>query len=126
MPLSFTISSAAGVIRVSGSGRASLADNIRMAESLREHPELRPGMSLLLDAREMEPDLFTADLRSSARYFEPLGLRRMAIVAPADYAFGTARAFAVHAEAVGLEVGAFRSVDEALAWVQAPPLPGVR
>ena len=62
-----------------------------------------------------------ADLRGTATYFAGLRprIQRVAILAPDDLAFGLMRMASVFSDAEGLDAEAFRSEDEARAWLAA-------
>lgn len=91
---------------------------------LRSHPRMCFGVSIIVDAREVENTPSTMELRVIAgdlKSLFDLGLAAVAIVADRTFVYGVARMFAAFAEALGENVHAFRCTDEALTWLQDQP-----
>ena len=92
------------------------------ARRLLSDPELRPGLNMLSDHSELE---FTATTeiaklvpRLLAQLAERLGPFRFAAVVPSDASYGMARMTGVLAEGSPAEFRAFRSLEEAEAWLK--------
>jgi hypothetical protein len=94
-----------------------------MKSSLRTvlgHDRFRPGALILVDARAMSGAPPTDEMREVAGAMPPLvdaGLSAMAIVSDRQSIYGVARMFSALAEPFGARVSAFRTVDEARAWL---------
>jgi len=88
-------------------------------------------VKLLLDVRASEalatrnPDQIRRAAEFLERFAERIG-RRCAVVVARDVQFGLARMGSVFSDGVGVDSQVFRSVDEAVAWLQKPRPSGSR
>jgi hypothetical protein len=111
---------------VHASGKVTLEEIRSSMAELLAHERFAPGVSLLSDWREATGAPSAAELRLIAQETAPLvhrGLGPVAIVCSSAFIYGVARMFAVFAEVVHANVAAFRSMDEALQWLEAQPKP---
>jgi hypothetical protein len=95
-----------------------------LLRELRAHPLMRAGVSIIVDARDVDSVPTTSELRVIAvdlKTVFDLGLEAVAIVADQTFVYGVARMFAAFAEALGQNVHAFRCADEAHAWLHDQP-----
>ena len=77
---------------------------------------------VIVDARNVREVPTTAELRIVARDLAPLrthGVSRIAVCASSTFIYGIARMFGVFADAIGLQVGAFRRMEEAQDWLSS-------
>ena len=106
--------------KLRASGEVTLGEVERAIEAMVAHPELTHGTDVLIDASEVEGVPSTPELRSAARALVPLldkGLVAVCVVSHNPFIYGVARMFSVFAEAVGVQVGAFREFDGAHRWL---------
>ena len=110
------------VFVVRASGVVTHAECERAIDDVLAHPAGRGGASrkLLVDARGVASAPNRDELQALARdmkTFIDRGYGPMAIVTDQTFVYGVARMFAIFAEAFGLSVRAFRSVDDASDWL---------
>jgi hypothetical protein len=108
------------VLMVHASGRVTYEEVERVITDLMADPRLCVGHRIFVDCRDVQSTLSTPELRAVAGEIAPLidrGLGQIAILAGSTFLYGIARMFSVFAEAVGVEVLAFRSIDEANEWL---------
>lgn len=101
-------------------GKVTYGEVMAFLDHLRAHPRLADARSVLVDARDVSGAPDTDELREIARALQPLlsyGLARYAVVTGSDFVYGVARMFSVFAELMDINVGAFRDMDEAKAWL---------
>jgi len=106
------------VLRSSGS--VTLAETMWVLEQIRSHPRLRGHVGILSDARQVNGLPTTKELRVFACALRSLhagGVEAMAIVTSSTFVYGVARMFSVFAEPSGVNVSAFRDLDEAQRWL---------
>ena len=111
-------------VLVSAGGSVTFAEIAVMLDDLLDDPRITSGTSVLVDARGVREVPTTAELRIVARDLAPLrenGVDRIAVAADSMFIYGVARMFGVFADAIGLQVGAFHSVDEARKWLASFP-----
>lgn len=111
-----------GTFVITASGVVTHEEATRLLNTLRQHPRMGPGTELLADARAVTGVPSTEELRAIATLLRPLrehGLGPVAIVSSTAFVYGVARMFAVFAELMDARVAAFRSMDEARAWLAA-------
>ena len=92
----------------------------RALDDILAHPAQEGTRTILIDGRGVVAAPSSSELRSLARdmkVFVRRGYGPIAIVTDRTFVYGVARMFAVFAEAFGLHVRAFKSVDEASAWL---------
>ena len=101
-------------------GHLTYADAKGSIDATLAHPRFGPGCDALFDGTDVNTVPSTAELRTLAADLKPLrdaGLSAVALVAGSNFTFGVARMFSAFAEAFGAKVGAFRSVEDARAWL---------
>lgn len=102
------------------SDRVTLNETLRTIDELLGHPHLSPGTRILIEGRSVTHAPSSAELRIIAREIKVLldyGVVAIAIVTGHTFVYGVARLFAAFAEAVGANVGVFRSPDQARRWL---------
>jgi len=123
MPCSYRIEG--DLLYLLAEGHYELEDFEKLVHRALADPACPDPATLLVDARRAEVNPSTGDLRDSARFVGSLGRRirpRLALVVERDLHFGLGRMFAAFAERHGLNLGAFRDLDEARGWLaEAPP-----
>jgi hypothetical protein len=118
LPATYTIDTERRLV-VSRAWGAMTDDDVREHHRLlSEDPLFDPAYRQLVDMTGITEDLVgvrTKSAESHDQLFNP-GVKR-AWVAPADYAFGMARMYAVAAEIQGQNIGVFRARSEAEQWL---------
>jgi hypothetical protein len=107
---------------VRATGDVTYPECQRALDDILAHPAAAAAdaRKILVDARGVASAPSTEELRVIARDMKGLitrGYGPMAIVTDRTFVYGVARMFAVFAEAFGLHVRAFRSVDDASSWL---------
>ncbi len=121
MPTSYELDENLSLVRSQAWGLLTDEESSEHYASIQADPKFKPHFRQLCDLRLLdEIDTSASALRQLARLrvFAP-GVRR-AFVAPADLHFGLARMLQVFCEQEGTEVGVFRTVPEAEAWLDIP------
>ncbi len=123
MPLSYAISPNEKLVRVSATGAVHSDDIPKFTASLIGDAGIGRGMSFLVEANDVEPDLTFTDLRNAAGALQDLkakGINTMAIVTDTTHIYALAQVFAVFAPAATVDVKVFRDISEALKWLKNP------
>ena len=118
MPTDFRILPHIRAVHVRSSGVVSLQEILAYEERLAADPGFDPTYTEVIDMRQVERlDLSHADVativgyeQNHARY---AGVRRVAVVAPADLEFGLARMYEMLGDDSPMETEVFRNLDEA-------------
>jgi len=126
MPIEYTIDHAQRLVRATGRGTLTGEDIFGYQKDVWSRPEVS-GYDELMDMTDIEK----IDLRSVDHIKQLAGLSasmdttssqsKFAIVAPGDYAFGLGRMYESYRRLEGRstkQVGVFRSLDEALAFLE--------
>ncbi|HLA90041.1 MAG TPA: hypothetical protein VJL28_06395 [Gemmatimonadaceae bacterium] len=126
MPITFHINAAEGVIYTTAQGVVTDADILAHKDAMVRHPDFRPGMRQLSDARLIERlDVSTAGVSLFAAHdglhASDLGAHQIAIVVGTDEVFGMARMYQSVTEANLPGVQIFRDMDEARRWLGLAP-----
>ena len=109
------------VFVVRATGDVTYDECQRAIDEILYHPASDTGRKILVDGRGTTTAPKTTELQAIARDMRLLiarGYGPMAIVTDRSFVYGVARMFAVFAEAFGLQVRAFHSVDEASGWLE--------
>lgn len=100
-------------------GVFSRADSVAHRQELLKDPDFDPSYSQVADFTQVTKfDLSAEDINELAQesVFSPQS--RRALIVPSDVAYGLARMFGTLRETQGeIEIGVFRSLEEALEWV---------
>jgi len=104
-------------------GRPSVEGIAEAAQTMADHPAFHAALPAVWDLSEAhEPELSSDDMRRLAPLVAKLrdgsdGRPRVGIVTPSDAAFAGARMFSgVNEPRMRVELGVFRSYEEAAAW----------
>jgi hypothetical protein len=84
--------------------------------------QLRPGTSLLVDARLSRARRTSEEFRTRATWVASLGSKGLSsrcaiVIAPEPHQIGMARMVATHHEIQGVEMSIFTDLEEALRWL---------
>lgn len=112
------------VFAVRATGDVTYDECQRAIDEILYHRAADTARKILVDARGTVTAPKTHELQAIARDMRLLiarGYGPMAIVTDRTFVYGVARMFAVFAEAFGLRVRAFKTVDEASAWLKNAP-----
>jgi len=111
-----------GVVQMRFMRNLKAADALDATRDVAELPGFRAGMNGLVDLREVdEVEILGDDVRSVAQVVasqeELYRGSRWAIVADSNVTYGLARQFQAMRDELGYELGVFRTMDEACAWL---------
>jgi hypothetical protein len=121
MPLSYSIDSELGIVRIVVVGGATQSEQTGLADAWSNDPHYKPGMPILLDNRLREEVVSSghiremADLTKKSDVLEPG--TRCAVVVASDVEFGLTRMYATLAEGGPMETRVFRDIAEAEDWL---------
>lgn len=120
MPATFEIHSDRKLIILTLTGSVSNADLLSARQAVEAHPEFNAAYRMVVDASAADVSgLQGAALAERARRPPPV-VARTALVTPSDLGFGLARMYStltqIHQHPG--RVGAFRTLAEAVAWVE--------
>ncbi len=126
MAISYQIDPGQGLVLTTVSGVLTDEELLEHKRTLIEDPGFQPGMRELSDVREVERlEVTAAGVRKMVALDEQnasrLGDYKLAIVAADDAAFGTARMYQMLTEANVQNIGVFREIEEAKAWLGLEP-----
>ena len=122
MPLTYRIDAARRLVLTHATGVLTDADLLAHKERLVHDPAFDPGMSQLSDIRNIERlDVTAAGVQAMVDHDNSNAPRRhghrMALVVPADEAFGMARMYQLMHHNEEENIGVFRTISEAEAWL---------
>ncbi len=122
MPISYRIDRKRRLVLTTAIGTLTDEELVSHKRALIADPEFGPGMRELSDVRAIEGLTVTPDgVRKMAaldrEHTERLGDYWLAIVAPADATFGTARMYQMLTESNLEHIGVFRGLEEARVWL---------
>lgn len=124
MGISYRIDKANQLVTATALGDVFFQDYRAMLAVMVEDPDFDPEFDRLWDMRQGDPMLSGDEVRGVAKVVaNVVGGRRAAIVAPGDVAYGLSRMYSVFLEDAGIDVQAFRTLDEATTWLQTPAAP---
>jgi hypothetical protein len=110
------------IFLIHASGEVTYPEIQRSIDRILAHPELADRRKLLVDGHAVTGAPSSSELRAIVRDMKPLfdhDVSTMAVVTDKEFVYGVARMFAVFAEAFGLHVRAFRTMEEAERWLVA-------
>ena len=120
MPVSYSLNSE--LLQLTAAGQYEPMDIPRQLVAALDDPACPSSVALLLDVREsgVLSDRTSAQIRDVSVFLEPYAERigrRCAVVASRDVHFELARMGAVFCEDVGVEANVFRTMEEAVEWL---------
>jgi hypothetical protein len=128
MPISYWIDTNRNLVLAEGYGVLTDDDILNFRKEMLEDPTFRPGMRELSDYRRVERHEHTTEglhrfIEHEKTVRHQLGSDyRIAIVTRSDLHFGFSRMYIAGVSDTLPEVQVFRDLDEAEAWLFAPPL----
>ena len=119
MPVTFVIDPARHMVRTAASGLVTYDDLARhLAEEERDNAL---GLAEVIDGRGATTDLTPNQVRALVVRTDALVRKgrfgALAIVTDSNFAFGMARMYQILAEPLPVQIGIFRTLDEATAWL---------
>lgn len=122
MPTEFRVDRSLRLVRSSASGKLTENESLQHYARLRADPSFQPTFRQLCDLRAV------TDIEASVPFLQELartstfapGAKR-AFVAPTDLYYGLARMLQMFGELEGSEIGVFRTMEEAEAWLELTP-----
>jgi hypothetical protein len=126
MPIVHRVDRALGVVFATASGSLGDEELLDFAQKTANDPEFRSGVHELIDLRAADVSQITSrGLRRAAEIFAAFDSgpshARIAFVAPADVVFGLSRMYQAFRSDSPAEIGVFRELHEARAWLGLPP-----
>jgi hypothetical protein len=116
--MTYRIDSVHGVVLTSCTGVLTDDDLLAHKRQLADDPNLRPGMVELSDVRGVERlDVTAVGVRQMVMMDEDLQSHRLAIVVSQEVIYGMARMYQSLTEPNNPNVGVFRDMSEARAWL---------
>jgi len=110
------------VILVKGRGHLSTADILNYTHRVEEDELCVPGMNEFIDLTEVE--VYDVDAQGMRRVVvedqsvsKTVGINKCALFSDSDYIFGMSRMYQMLSAEDGIEIQAFRSRDDAAAWL---------
>ena len=130
MAITYRIDKTTKLIRARVFGEISFDEFRTTLLEMLEDPDFDPSFGRLWDVREARSILSGEEVRGIAEVVRKfVGGRRSAVVARTDVGYGLARMYSALLEEAGIDVQAFRDMDEAMMWLQEPAqgylVPGV-
>ena len=121
MAITYCIDKTAKLIRARVFGEISFDEFRTTLREMVEDPDFDPSFGRLWDIREARSTLSGEEVRGIAEVVRKfVGGRRSAVVTRTDVGYGLARMYSALVEEAGIDVQAFRDMDEAMMWLQAP------
>jgi hypothetical protein len=120
VPAQYVTVAASNLVVVRLDGLITKADAVATFNALVKEPFLGPGTGMLVRAACVTTDMSPGEIREQARLMPRLaerGLSHLAITAEEKMTYAFARFFSAFAEVPGCLVNAFRTEEEALAWM---------
>lgn len=121
MPTHYELNRAKGIVRSWATGVLTEDESRAHYKKLAADPEFDSSFDQICDLTDV------TDLEASRSFLQELAMKsvfsensRRAFVAPSDLHFGLARMLQVFCDIEGSEVGVFRTIAEAEAWLRAP------
>jgi hypothetical protein len=124
MPYTYAIDPDRRLVSATGDGPCDLPSALALLRRIAADPDFGPGFDVLLDLRGADYTPTAHGARVKARFYaSPAGLggHRLARVVSRLVDSGAGNQLATLAERYGGEVGTFRTVEEALAWLDRAP-----
>ena len=124
MPISYRIDVERNLVLTTASGTLTDDDVLQLKARLVRDPDFRPGMKELSDIRNITRLDVTADgiqamVEQDQRDRAVVASHRLALVVSKDLDFGMARMYQTLTESTMKNVGVFRDIDKANAWLQS-------
>jgi hypothetical protein len=123
VPFELKVTAGENLAHIRGWGKEDFPSTFAAMKAMADDPRLKPGMAILLDARELDylatpPEVSSFAAPDAMPAF--FGKNRLAILVRRGTQFGVSRVFAAKAEAAGAVVEVFTEEEVALAWLRAP------
>jgi len=121
MPHDYTIDEAENILYLTSTGTAELEGIKALMTRIAADPRVGRATRVLVDARELELDLPTAQLETIAGWHaSELGAARTsAIVIQPGLGYGLARMLSALSESRGARLAVFTDYEDALGWLRA-------
>ena len=120
MPIDYTVSSAEKLVLVNATGIVAREDMDRLRARLLSDGRLQPGMSMILEAKEVDSRLTFTDLQEIAGRLSGIfekGIGKVAVVVDSRYAYSLAKTFSVFAANEPVRMKPFRDRESADRWL---------
>src|SRR5437870_5416734 len=127
MPVTYQIDRAKHLVLTSCTGPTTLDEGLQHFAALIQDPTCPEELKVLLDLTDMTSLPASEQLRAVAteiaRIVPRVRFLKCSIIAPRDALFGMARMFEVFAEEHFGATRVFRTREEGVRWLDAPPVP---
>ena len=125
-PIEYTIHPESGLLYVWAEGHLRSSDILAYLQAVEADPDFEAGLRVLTDLRrvdhyDLDPDDIRTVAAANAGLHESLPPgRRLALVSPKDAVYGLLRMFQALSEGQNLNVQVFRTIEEAVEWLEVP------
>ncbi len=124
-PIEYTIHRDSGLLYVRAEGHLRSSDILAYLEVLDGDPSYRVGFHVLIDLRgvdhyDLDPDDIRTVAAANAGFAEKSPPGSLALVSPKDAVYGLLRMFQALSEGQNLDVQVFRTIEEAVEWLEVP------
>lgn len=122
MPVKYVINHSEGVVYTTAYGKLTDEDLVDFKLALQNDPEFIPGMKELSDLRSVEQFEVTSIGVRKFVLMDKINAEKskehiLAIIAPEDSVYGTARMYQMMTEENNPNINIFRNIDEARKWL---------
>ncbi|MFQ5875361.1 MAG: hypothetical protein ACE5JL_16395 [Dehalococcoidia bacterium] len=129
MPITYCIDSVLGLVRTTASGVLTDEELLEHKRALMRDRTFKPGMKELSDVRTVErlevtPEGVRRLVAVDEAHASRLGDYKLAIVTDGDIVFGMARMYQSLTRENLQNVGVFREIEDAKAWLGLPSIEG--
>ena len=123
MPISYRIDLERNLALTTASGTLTDDDVLQLKARLLRDPDFKPGMKELSDIRSIDrldvtPAGVRAVVQQDKRDRAHVASHKLALVLATEVAFGLVRMYQILTQSTMENVGVFRNIDEANAWLQ--------
>jgi hypothetical protein len=120
VPIDYTLSTAEKLVLVNATGIVARDDMDRLRARLLNDGRIQPGMSMILETKQVDSRLTFTDLQEIAARLSGIfekGIGRVAVVVDSRYAYSLAKTFSVFAANEPVRMKPFRDRDDAVRWL---------
>lgn len=120
VPIDYGVSSDEKLVLVNATGIVARDDMDRLRARLLSDGRIRPGMSMILEAKQVDSRLTFTDLQEIAGRLSGIfekGIGRVAVVVDSRYAYSLAKTFSIFAANEPVRMKPFRDREDAERWL---------
>jgi hypothetical protein len=120
VPIDYTLSTAEKLVLVNATGIVARDDMDRLRARLLNDGRIQPGMSMILETKQVDSRLTFTDLQEIAARLSGIfekGIGRVAVVVDSRYAYSIAKSWSVFAANESVRMKPLRDRDDAVRWL---------